>query len=222
MKGTLKQGNENWVLDNTDCNEISNDEKSLNIAISIRTMVASALEYNPRRIKQFKNLFRLHTYLGRKTDLFFQKNASDPRWNCTKLAKFLAISIGWPSLIFTLNSDPTLLNRLEEKALDPSKKVFYTDEYEKVKKWAEDERLNKLLKEGLEDKKQESVAKYSLSGLDFSKILAISPLDPSSFTKTFTSSNNIQSPKIFISSTASMVGEATANAKVLQVNNEEE
>lgn len=157
--------------------EIQNDKDCLEdpeTSKLILEMVAPALDNNPRQIKQFINQFRFQRTLGKRTGLFSYKEGTVPEsmWNCKKLAKFVAISIKWNSIISALNSNRTLLTRLQEYALKPE------NEDKNLEKWVRDERLIELLRYGCVegDNLSKNAAEYTLSGLDFSKLLQISPV----------------------------------------------
>jgi hypothetical protein len=83
-------------------------------------MVASAMDYNPRRLKQFANLFRLRAYIASDTGLFDEvyDTSSDAVTNAPltleQLGKFTAISLKWPLLITDLENHPNLLANLED------------------------------------------------------------------------------------------------------------
>jgi|GEM_PF-6586015 len=183
-------------------------------------MVAPTLDRNPRRIIQFLNLFRFQRTIGLNTDLFSydEKVKPNKRWNCKKLAKFVAISIKWPSLISALTQDETLLSQLQEYALRPEKKELEEEkkikgtkgnffeapwaltsdfksesevksegkneekkkqeEEKKLGTWVKDEKLIELLRIGcVEDKNfPKNEEEYSLSNLNLSKLLEISPV----------------------------------------------
>lgn len=139
----------------------------------ILEMVVPALDRNPRRVKQFFNLFRFQRTIGKKTGLFSYDSKTLPEnmWNCRKLAKFVVISINWHSLISALGSNRTLLDQLQEYALNLG------NENEYLKKWTKDEKLISLLRFGCEgNDPQKKLEDYTLSGLDFSKLLQISPV----------------------------------------------
>jgi hypothetical protein len=79
-------------------------------------MVAPLLDFNPRRIKQFVNLFRLHSYLAESRGLF-DPNPDDlyaPRLTPQKLGKFVALSIIFPRMLADIEVDPTMLSRLQK------------------------------------------------------------------------------------------------------------
>ncbi|MBW4630208.1 MAG: hypothetical protein KME49_33040 [Brasilonema octagenarum HA4186-MV1] len=85
-------------------------------------MVASALDNNPRRLKQFLNLFRLKTYIASNTGLFDEvvdKSQNKPNEPLTleQLGKFTAICVKWPQLLIDLETNPQLLNKLQKFAL---------------------------------------------------------------------------------------------------------
>jgi formylglycine-generating enzyme required for sulfatase activity len=213
-KENRKDKEEHDCEERSENNELSEDFKK------ILEIVAPALDSNPRRMKQFFNLFRFQRTFGFKTGLFSDKMgpSSEYWWNCKKVAKFVAISIKWPSLIAALDSDMTLLGQLQDYAIGPEKqeaektkkeeenklkekqeKKGKLEEKEKTKKEEEKEleeeektkkgkikkleklinekKLIELLREGCVEggKLSEDYTKYTLSGLDFNKLLEISP-----------------------------------------------
>lgn len=85
--------------------EVGDSERVREIAL----MVAPALDNNPRRLKQFLNLFRLRAYIAANTSV-------NESVTLEQLGKFIAISIRWPRLIANLEDDDKLLNGLQEAA----------------------------------------------------------------------------------------------------------
>ncbi len=156
------------ILINHDCDEKSGESEH------ILEMIVPVIDRNPRRMKQFFNLFRFHRTIGYRTGLFSYNMGVAPEnmWNCKKLAKFVAISMKWPSLVTALSSNRMLLKQLQEYALEPE------NEDKNLDKWIKDERLIGLLKYGCVEggNLPQNVAEYTLSGLDFSKLLQISPV----------------------------------------------
>jgi KAP family P-loop domain len=79
--------------------------------------IAKVFDFNPRRLKQFVNLFRLRVMIGLSTDVLAlsgrtltgngQRNISLPQ-----LGIFTAITLRWPQLTGDLVVDPRLLHRL--------------------------------------------------------------------------------------------------------------
>lgn len=101
------------IQNNKDCVEDFETSKM------ILEMVAPALDNNPRRIKQFINQFHFQLTIGKRIGLFSYNEGKVPEmtWNCKKLAKFVAISIKWNSIIYALNSNRALFAQLQEYAL---------------------------------------------------------------------------------------------------------
>ncbi len=80
-------------------------------------MVAPFFDYNPRRIKQFLNLFRLKVYIAYLTGLFDriedgEGNIVQEALTVPQLAKFTAISLKHPLFLLDLKSDLNLLQRI--------------------------------------------------------------------------------------------------------------
>lgn len=128
----------------------------------ITSMAAPALDYNPRRIKQFVNLFRLRIYIAKNTGLFDYPIDPSGKEELTleQVGKFVAINIKWPLLVKDLETDPLLLSKLQEEAINPGSK--------KVKQWGSDVKLMTLIGSNYEKKN------YNLSALDVSRLLSVS------------------------------------------------
>ena len=69
-------------------------------------LVSPALNYNPRRILQFINLFRLRTFIACDTALLDHETALSDQHALTlqQLGKFVAISLRWPLLLTDLDT----------------------------------------------------------------------------------------------------------------------
>ncbi len=142
----------------------------------ITSMVASALDYNPRRLKQFINLFRLRTYIASDTGLFDEwvdtaNNAPVNRpLTLEQLAKFVAINLKWPLLLTDLENDFNLLENLENFSLPHSAN---DNQYDKTTKyWGSRQKLKELIGYGLD---QTIRNKYSLAAVEVEKLLQVSP-----------------------------------------------
>ncbi len=158
---------------------------------NILEMIAPTLDNNPRRIKQFINIFRFQRTIGHKIGLFTNNfgKPTEAVWNYKKLAKFVTINMKWPSLILALGSNTKLLEKLQDYALKseeyPKIEEFKKMEEDKdLEKWIKDKKLIELLKSCFKgDNITINKAEYTLSDLDFSKLLEISPevtfFDPS-------------------------------------------
>jgi len=79
--------------------------------------VSNLLENNPRKIKSFGNLYRLHGYLAAQEELF---DASPPV-TAPQLAKYVALAIQYPQLATLLREYPDLIRQFEE--YEPSDEV---------------------------------------------------------------------------------------------------
>jgi hypothetical protein len=199
------------LFSGTDCYELSEN------FVNIMKMVSPALDNNPRRLKQFHNLFRFYKYIGRRTGLFFRKGEKYNVWNCKKLGKFIAISMLWPDLVFTLSLKRKLMDNWQSFALGlgtediKSKYTFWEDNDSNQGKYILEGRLIELLREGCIDggNVPKDVDEYTLSNLDYSKLLDISPIGSYTVTKHH-----------FIRSTSFIVGSASVNAEVSQANDE--
>ncbi|GCE59274.1 SUMF1/EgtB/PvdO family nonheme iron enzyme [Microcystis aeruginosa] len=144
-------------------------------------MVAPALDYNPRRIKHFINVFRLKVYIANETGLFFEKRDEnyyllEPSLTFEKLGKFTAISLKWPLLLSDLENDKQILAKLEEFALDEEK----TQEYEEsIRYWGSHTKLKALMAYGYEKSTTEEVLqinpKFSFAKVNVDKLLQVSP-----------------------------------------------
>jgi hypothetical protein len=147
---------------------------------NIVLMVAPALDYNPRRIKQFINLFRLKAYIAYETGLFRRPRAGSPFDALTfqQLGKFVAISLRWPRLLADLDEDYGLLQRLQKIANGEHPPAGD----QAVDHWRQRDELMNLLKfgcGGVEDlfdqDRLSDMGRYSLGALDVSKLLQVSP-----------------------------------------------
>jgi hypothetical protein len=90
-------------------------EKLEQLELEIAKMVAPALDYNPRRLKQFVNCFRLRAYMAYLTGILdiTQNDSTSQRLSLHQIGKFVAISLRWPMLISALDDDPLLLRALQ-------------------------------------------------------------------------------------------------------------
>lgn len=141
---------------------------------NIALMVAPALDYNPRRWKQFINVFRLKAYIAASTNLItadVSENNSRRYLTLEQLGKFTAISIRWPRLIMDLNTDRQLLKHLQKGALEHS--ADFSEYNETTKYWGSKPKLVELLRYAAVD----SIEKYSFANVDVETLLQVSPTD---------------------------------------------
>ncbi|HET7459817.1 MAG TPA: P-loop NTPase fold protein [Longimicrobium sp.] len=149
---------------------------------TIAVMVAPALDQNPRRVKQFVNVFRLRAYIAIRTGLI-KPDAERAPGDLTfeKLGKFVAIGLRWPLLLANLEDDPELLTRLQKRALQQPvagrKPVTGSEAH-----WASRARLRELLRAGLVDAEGKPVrgaaAVWSLAELDADLLLQVAAPPP--------------------------------------------
>jgi len=128
--------------------------------------VAPVLSNNPRRLKQFVNLFRLRTFIAAETGLFDGDNGL----TLQQLGKFVAANLRWPLLLLDLEREPGLLDSLTSFALGVSGEAKYTGPYER---WATDTALMSLLKSNIETANEPDP--WSLRFVEAQKLLRVSP-----------------------------------------------
>jgi KAP family P-loop domain len=97
---------------------LSTDSESVREVVK---MVAPSFDYNPRRLKQFVNLFRLRALLASQTGLF--GSPRDKRFSpltFEQIGKLVAIILRWPLLLVDVETKPDLLALLQTHAWSPS------------------------------------------------------------------------------------------------------
>ena len=91
--------------------DVANDSADV---LKIARVVARGFRYNPRRLKQFLNLFRLQRFIAYHTN---QLSPNNPKGaTLEQLGKFVAILLRWPSLLPDLIMFPTFLEDLGNSA----------------------------------------------------------------------------------------------------------
>lgn len=156
-------------------------------------MVAPSFDYNPRRLKQFVNLFRLRALLASQTGLFGgPRDARFAPLTFEQLGKLVAILLRWPLLIADLASRPDLLTKLQEGAWKTLSGSFYRglpvimSELEEF--WTAKRSLMELISFPLIHGKfsakkteepslnNEEQAKFGLHRVDIERFLQVSPM----------------------------------------------
>jgi formylglycine-generating enzyme required for sulfatase activity len=174
----------------------------------IALMIAPALDNNPRRIKQFINLFRLRTMIANETGLFdiLDGESLEQRLTLEKLGKFVAISLRWPLLLTDLDEKPTLLNELQGYATVWYRNQFTVPAADPLptlgplsQRWAERHGLMRLFGKGIfiesTWQRSEEADRYDLTGLNIRRLLQVSPPVPrAAATATATPASVTQSP----------------------------
>ena len=154
-------------------------------------MVAPALDYNPRRIKQFINVFRLKVCIADMTGLFFEEKNNEQEiinnhLTLQQLGKFTAISLRWPLLLLDLEIDSQLLHKLQDFALYPHSTISSPEELEELERdknvryWNSYHKLKELITYGcLETSKEDQTLQinpnFSLATLKVGRLLQVSP-----------------------------------------------
>jgi putative sterol carrier protein len=135
--------------------------------------VAPALDYNPRRLKQFMNLFRLRVFIAAETGLFdlSEDPSTERALTLQQLGKFTALLLRWPLLISELDQDPALLARIENLIINDQ----FTDAAER---WSYDDGLRSLIRAGCigpNGELSKNLQLWSLANLRVAKLLQVSP-----------------------------------------------
>ena len=134
---------------------------------NIVLMVAPALDNNPRRLKQFINMFRLKAFIAAETGL-------NEYLTLQQLGKFVAVCQRWPRLLADLEDNPMLLAELEQRALDPTK--ARANDSAAIRDWGTRPELTRLLRYGCGqlDEGPDAPATYSLERVNMTNLLRVS------------------------------------------------
>jgi hypothetical protein len=182
-------GDEGFVDEGTNLVTIFDAADSDDIRRLIR-MVAPTFEYNPRRIKQFINTFRLKTHISDATGLFADSKREYYPLGLERLAKFTAISLRWPLLLADLDDDPILFDKIYEylwqtaETSPATKAVSQTNapapslqQPNIAEKWSKVRLLAELLLDGCPSGESDEENRiWSLIKLDVQKLLRTSPI----------------------------------------------
>ena len=146
-------------------------------------MVAPSFEYNPRRLKQFVNLFRLRALLASQTGLFGvpRDNQFDPL-TFEQLGKLVAIILRWPLLLVDVERRPGLLGILQTYSWNPKSvgEVGSLNQRDSMLEfWLSKKNLMDLISFPSTYGRAPSEAdalKYGLHRIDLERFLQISPM----------------------------------------------
>jgi hypothetical protein len=137
--------------------------------------VAGSLNHNPRRLKQFLNLFRLRSFIAAETGLFDEVPGTAPGLTLQQLGKFVALGLEWPLLLANIADEPTLLADLQEAALGQNPKL----ETASYNRWATRRDVYDFLRIGCLDDlggtSRSGKAAWGLGTVDVTKLSAVSP-----------------------------------------------
>jgi len=134
---------------------------------NIVMMVAPALDFNPRRLKQFINMFRLKAFIAAETGL-------NESLTLEQLGKLVAISLRWPRLLSEIEANHGLLAELEQSTFEhdnQSSQATVAGHY-----WSSKKQLLDLLNYGCKDHAGDlsDVNRYTLKSVDINLILRVS------------------------------------------------
>lgn len=141
----------------------------------VTVLVAPYLEYNPRKLKKFVNLYRLRAHLADAADLFtWQAYGERSRTDLTlqQLGKFVAATVQWPTITNALAADNDLLHKLIAAGEDPDS---VSDPSPRFESWREQDGLIELLRAVPEHTDESTAMVYNLETVDVSELLQISP-----------------------------------------------
>lgn len=146
---------------------------------AIAQSVAPALDYNPRRLKQFMNLFRLRAFIAAETGLFDLPEDPSLEQGLTlqQLGKFTALLLRWPLLVSELDQDPKLLEKLQLWAVPPKPDTRFSFPLD-VARWSAHDSLRSLLREGCvgpDGNPTEDSQLWSMAKLKVERLLQVSP-----------------------------------------------
>ena len=130
-------------------------------------IVSALFEYNPRRIKQFINTFRLALYIASDLGLFDEEETQAPPATPEQIGKFVALLLRFPDLRFDLELDPRLLGKLQVAALtnpEGTPSAYH---------WLNKPGAADLLRFGC--KPDTSSGPYSLADFDISRLFSVLP-----------------------------------------------
>ncbi|HEV7683344.1 MAG TPA: P-loop NTPase fold protein [Pyrinomonadaceae bacterium] len=139
-------------------------------------MAASLLGHNPRRLKQFINLFRLRAHIASETGLFdlVEGTTAGRPLTLQQLGKFIAITQVYPRILADLETDDQLLTKLQFRSEGQPLPDLLSESAE-LRRWQNEGPLARFLGFGIKDHRGLGKRRYSLSELSIDSLLKISP-----------------------------------------------
>ncbi len=139
-------------------------------------MVAPVVDYNPRRLKQFINLFRLNLAIAGSTEITcVEKGSSKYPIRLEQIGKFVALRTRWPEIVEELERRP---EQLVEVCRWAEGKRDWSLSYQLNRP----ELLRNLLRAGYMDEEGNSdlirFASWALHHVDVRRLLEVSPAAP--------------------------------------------
>lgn len=119
----------------------------------ITAITAPYLDYNPRRIKQFLNIFRLYGYLADELGILRYKNGlggGERGLSLEQLGKVVALSLKWPQFISEAMDNAKFIQDFLQYVYSETDDNTKNLNSMQFKLWKNEEKLIKLLREGCE------------------------------------------------------------------------
>jgi len=101
--------------DNYSRSELSKDETVQIVEVGI--LLSASLNFNPRMLKQFMNLFRLSVFLAESNKLLRTSSLPTAPLTLEIIGKFVALSIRWPSILAYIKDKPYILSAMQRRVV---------------------------------------------------------------------------------------------------------
>ena len=156
--------------------ELEESEEDPAFTEELVRMVAPCFDYNPRRLKQFLNLFRLNVATANATQLLYaEEGSSGGGVRLEQIGKFVALRMRWPDVVSELQRRPEWLGELCQAA-------YGNGEWAAPSGLNDSERLRELLQAGCMDEKGKldlkAAQKWGLQAVNPRHLLEVSPAAP--------------------------------------------
>ncbi len=141
-------------------------------------VLGPALDFNPRRVKQFTNIFRLRALIAAETGTFEARVSDSPDVSLLtlqQLAKFVVIGQKWPLFLAAVSEDQGLLGWVQREACDlanPTGQISPVNSY-----WRDRSDLRNALRLGCcgsESAEDDRPDLWSLADVNIDRILRVS------------------------------------------------
>lgn len=149
------------------------------LVAKLAMICAPYLEKNPRRVKQFINVFRLQAYVAASVGLLdYEPDQSETSGTqpggitLEQLGKFVAVTLRWPTIVSDLSEYGDLLRVLAEIAEGSAADVSAKELPSEFSHWIKNRLLMILLGTGISTEGQ----RYSLKKAPIERLLDIHPL----------------------------------------------
>lgn len=152
---------------------VVNDGEDTKDFREVTILLSKFFEYNPRKLKQYVNAFRLKAHIANSTGLF---NSSDDTGisylTIPQLGKFMALTTLWPSLVDSLINEPNLFKKILKN--DVVSNTLGTDRKDpEVEEWKENTAFMEVLKLKSDNNTNNSMD-YSMQNVDVRNLIQTS------------------------------------------------